>query len=656
MPSGKLDQGWYFHAAGRLPKMIGASVRIATKAHTPSGLALVIATFLATAVGAFAQNTQREACPRPAAGSTVAEPEDLRSANGVLKVDLTYRSSLEPNGSRRYCYLYRDGSEAPTLRLKPGDLLILRLKNDVNLPSSTKDKTPGMPSMPRGCAGAQMNVAVTNIHFHGLDVPPICHEDDVLNTLIEPSGRPFEYRFRIPANEPPGLYWYHPHVHGLTKTQVLGGASGALIVEGIERANKLLAGLPERVFVVRDEDLEHPDAEPIQSGNVPPPIILRDAEGDILNTGTGGGKPAKDLSINFVPASFPEYVPGVIQVKPEQKQLWRVLNSCAITYLDLQLLVNNVPQPLGVAALDGVPIDENGLAGNRIIWESHILLPPAGRVEFIVRGVPAGQTASFVTRTVDTGPAGENDPTRPLAKIVASPEAPEPRAKLAESPSPLGPPKTVWLGDVTPVRTRKLYFSERPRNPNDPNSPTDFYITVDGHEPKLFDPISKTPDIVAREGDVEDWIIENRTQELHAFHIHQIHFMLTEFNGVPLDEPFLRDTINVSYWDGKSRQYPSVKLRMDFRDPDVVGTFVYHCHLLEHEDGGMMGLIRVLPKGFAANSRARSAPTGRILCGHPVATPSQAPRSGGNYYNPANATEKSSEGTAEENIRAQNSF
>jgi hypothetical protein len=62
-----------------------------------------------------------------------------------------------------------------------------------------------------------------------------------------------------------------------------------------------------------------------------------------------------------------------------------------------------------------------------------------------------------------------------------------------------------------------------------------------------------------------------------------------------VNEPFLRDTINVPFWDGKSK-YPSVKLRMDFRDPSIVGTFPYHCHLLEHEDGGMMGLVRVEPR------------------------------------------------------------
>jgi FtsP/CotA-like multicopper oxidase with cupredoxin domain len=70
---------------------------------------------------------------------------------------------------------------------------------------------------------------------------------------------------------------------------------------------------------------------------------------------------------------------------------------------------------------------------------------------------------------------------------------------------------------------------------------------------------------------------------------------LMEYSGVPIDEPFLRDTINVPYFNHRGLSYPSVKLRMDFRDPNTVGTFVYHCHLLEHEDGGMMGLIRVEP-------------------------------------------------------------
>jgi FtsP/CotA-like multicopper oxidase with cupredoxin domain len=216
-------------------------------------------------------------------------------------------------------------------------------------------------------------------------------------------------------------------------------------------------------------------------------------------------------------------------------------------------------------------------------------------VEFVVKGPADGATGLLVTRSVDTGPGGENDPNRAIAAIVASKDAPEPRSKLAESPQTLPPPAGPWLGDVTPVRTRRLYFSEKLDDPNNPNSAVEFYLTVDGQTAAPFDPRSSVPNIVAKQGTVEDWIIENRSNELHAFHIHQLHFMLLDYLGKPVNEPFLRDTVNVPFYNGRSFEYPSVRLRMDFRDPNTIGTFVYHCHLLEHEDGGMMGLIRVDP-------------------------------------------------------------
>jgi FtsP/CotA-like multicopper oxidase with cupredoxin domain len=158
------------------------------------------------------------------------------------------------------------------------------------------------------------------------------------------------------------------------------------------------------------------------------------------------------------------------------------------------------------------------------------------------------------------------------------------------------------------VRVRKLYFSEQLQDPNDPNSPTTFYLTVDGKTPAPFDPSSDVPDIVVKQGDVEDWIIENRSSELHDFHIHQLHFALVDWSGVPVNEPFLRDTVNVPYYNGRMLQYPSVRLRMDFRDPNIVGTFVYHCHLLEHEDGGMMGRIRVEPADVTASTEPSNQP------------------------------------------------
>jgi len=439
-----------------------------------------------------------------------------------------------------------------------------------------------------------MTPSATNLHFHGLAIPPVCHQDDVLTTSVLPSDAAFEYRVRIPANQPPGLYWYHPHLHGFSKAQVLGGASGALIIEGMERVNPEVAGLPERILVIRDQDLLNPSAPPSTSDVNAPPVVL-DPDGDQRNTGSGTGKPAKDLSLNFVPVPYPDYRPARIEIKPAERQLWRVLNASAITYLNLQIILNGTPQGFGVVALDGVPIRLNGSGGNGIVWQNHLGLPPGGRAEFIFTGPPAGVQETLLTRSVNTGAGGENDPVRPLAAIVAATQARDLTSRLLASSEPLAHPTVPWLGTVKPARTRKLYFSEVLQDPKDPSSPTTFYITVDGATPIPFSPGSTVPHIVVHLGDVEDWIIENRSQELHAFHIHQIHFMLTEWFGVPVNEPFLRDTINVPFWDGKSTKFPSVRLRMDFRNPEIVGTFPYHCHLLEHEDGGMMGLVRVEP-------------------------------------------------------------
>jgi len=547
----------------------------------------------------------QEPCPRPAPGSTVAEPDDLRSRNGVLQVDLTVRNSRQSDGTVRYCYVLPDGSQSPTLRLRPGDLFILRLKNElVDLQPGPGAAAPGSaphhhPHSAKSdhtdpCVSGLMSLTSTNLHFHGMTVPALCHQDEVLKTSIQPGDPAFEYRFHVPLDEPPGLYWYHPHIHGFSKAQVLGGASGALIIEGLEQANHEVAGLPERVLVIRDQDLVHPDAPPAASEPVVPKMFI-DRDGDAANNGTGFGKPAKDLSVNFVPVPYPDYPPAVISLRPGERELWRVLNASAITYLNLAVIFGHAAQKLGIVAIDGVPLNRNGNAANAVVWSDHIGVPPGARVEFIVSGPPLGMPALLVTRTVDTGQGGENDPNRALARLVAQSDAAPPRVIQAAARSPAAAPALPWIGDVPAVRVRKLYFSEKLQDPADPNSATEFYITVDGATPVAFDPASDTPNIVVKQGDVEDWIIENRSNELHAFHIHQIHFLLMDWSGTPVNEPFLRDTVNVPYFNGRMLQYPSVRLRMDFRDPNTVGTFVYHCHLLEHEDGGMMGLIRVEP-------------------------------------------------------------
>jgi FtsP/CotA-like multicopper oxidase with cupredoxin domain len=116
---------------------------------------------------------------------------------------------------------------------------------------------------------------------------------------------------------------------------------------------------------------------------------------------------------------------------------------------------------------------------------------------------------------------------------------------------------------------------------------------VDGQLQKTFD-AKNPPAIITKIGAVEDWTIANTSAEPHAFHIHQVHFLVMALNGQKVKTPRLVDTVTVPPWTGTG-PYPSVTVRMDFRDPNIAGKFVYHCHILDHEDGGMMATIEVKP-------------------------------------------------------------
>jgi FtsP/CotA-like multicopper oxidase with cupredoxin domain len=543
----------------------------------------------------------QEACPREPAGSTVAEPRDLRSEKGLLKLTLTIRSSTDPNdsipGHVQYCYVDERGDHAPTIRLQPGDTLILNLKNEISLALSDRSSVSHSTVLKNArakndpCTGEAMTPSSTNLHFHGLAVPPVCHQDETLKTLIQPGDPPFEYRVQIPKNQPPGLYWYHPHVHGFTEEQLLGGASGALIVEGMEKAVPRVTGLPQRVFVIRDEKMPDPS----------------DAEKADLN------RPTKQLSINSVPIPYPKYPTAVIKMRPLERQFWRVLNASADTYLELSLLYDGKRQNVDMVALDGVPL-HYGEPGAKDYAPQHsdIFLPPAARAEFIINGPPAGVSGVLQTARVFRGAGDDNgpvirkdnsqpalrlglddvDPPRPLASLIASEDS---TPGYIERYSPAALESTpVPLSSVRPVQKRKLYFSEKLTHPDDPKSPTLFFITEEGHSPDVFDPHTGEPSITVHQGDVEDWTIENRSQESHVFHVHQLHFLIVGSRGIGWQEPTLRDTVNLPAWDG-FRRYPNVTLRMDFRDPQIVGTFPFHCHIAQHSDGGMMGTVRVEP-------------------------------------------------------------
>lgn len=537
--------------------------------------------------------TAEQSCTRQPVGGDATEPADLRSEHGLLKVRLAIRSSQGSGGATRYCYVDERGNQEPTLRVQPGDSLVIDLKNEIKPVPIEPHQHPGMKHVLAKhdpCAGGPMRGGATNLHFHGLSLPPRCHQDDTLHTLIEPGDPAFEYRLKIPKDQAPGLYWYHPHVHGFTEEQILGGASGALIIEGMQHAVPRVAGLREHVFVIRDEPIS-----PASLSEKPDPM-----------------RPTKQISINNVPVPYPTYPPAVVRMRPQERQFWRVLNACADTYLDLMLEFGGKRQSLSLVALDGVPLryGKPG-AASYAPEQTHIFLPPSARAEFVVTGPRAGVTGRLITNYVYRGAADDDmplakksttqpalrvglddvDAARPLATIITSENESSPLIRTA---SVVANPPLPPLSTVRPVRTRALYFSEKLVDPGDPSSATLFFINEEGHTPKVFDPNDSEPTITVQQGEVEDWTIQNRSRESHVFHVHQMHFIVVRSGTTRWEEPTLRDTVDLPAWNGFGK-YPSVVVRMDFRDPEIVGTFPFHCHILQHADGGMMGTIRVQP-------------------------------------------------------------
>jgi FtsP/CotA-like multicopper oxidase with cupredoxin domain len=358
-------------------------------------------------------------------------------------------------------------------------------------------------------------------------------------------------------------------------------------VEGIANIQPAVAGLPQRFLILRDQQMAWS-----QPSTIAPPNW--------------------DISVNYVPINFPNYEPAIIKMQKGTQEFWRVVNAGANTIMHIQVVYDGVPQPLQIAAFDGVPTgSKDGKRQGTLLTQTDIVLPPSSRAEFIVAAPSDSvQKAQLVTLGIDGGAAADNNPPRPFADIVTT-ASPRSLPKLAQN-RPAWKMRFNDLANAAITTHRDLYFSEyfsqqikhggASVHPPEQEA-VSFYITVDGQQETLFDP-NNPPAIITNQGAVEEWRIENRTEELHEFHMHQVHFLVTAVNDVPIPKKKqqLYDVFQVGYWDGDSgHAYPSITVKLDFRGPDI-GDFVYHCHILDHEDGGMMAIIRVLPPNMATKS------------------------------------------------------
>jgi hypothetical protein len=227
-------------------------------------------------------------------------------------------------------------------------------------------------------------------------------------------------------------------------------------------------------------------------------------------------------------------------------------------------------------------------------------------VEFIVNAPSSSvKLAQLVTLNILSGSNGDDAPNRPLFNIqLLAVDSDEPATddRIGQFAA-LNPNQKRFAGlAAAPIAAKRLVFFNEIQ-------PTQFFMDVQGQPEKLFDP-NAAPAITATQGTVEEWTVENHTLENHEFHFHQLHFLVESQNNFEINgdqqAPGITgqylDMVEVPNWDGNTAHpYPSVRLRIDFRGNDI-GTFVFHCHILGHEDLGRMNIIQVIPPASAAAS------------------------------------------------------
>jgi suppressor of ftsI len=439
------------------------------------------------------------------------------------------------SGKSHFRYNGRD--VPPTMRVRPGNDLRVEFINALS-PVST-EKCVMIPCTNR-----------SNLHFHGLHVSPQAPQDDVLTMSAAP-GETLRYTVNVPRNQPPGLYWYHTHQHMESYRQDLDGMSGAIVVEGIDRYLPELRHMEERIMVLRDAELDEQGPQRSE--------LMRQVSLQAQGCGSSTEKADRVFTVNGV-------IRPEIEISPGEHQFWRIVNASPDLYADIEIDGSS----FDVVALDGMPFAfrEPSIRGRRL---NHVLLAPAGRMEAIVIGPPTGRQATLHTRCFDTGRDGDQNGAMVLADLVPKRTGSELQTIVSNTGAPVYQP--------VPLPIKRSVERAHPQFTavftEDKNG---FYING-----KAF-MMDSPPMLTVQTGSYEHWRVVNRTNEVHPFHIHQVHFLAYARNGKQLTQQSWLDTVNVP-------PMGSVDLMMDFTDPIIRGTSLFHCHLLNHEDKGMMAKI-----------------------------------------------------------------
>jgi len=443
----------------------------------------------------------------PLKGMNFSKPSDMYSnKQGILEVSLIIEEKQGLVGNESVTALVYNGSlMGPTLHIKPGERLVVNLVNEVDQ---------------------------TNIHFHGLHVSPTGSSDNIFR-VVEP-GETAKYVLDIPINHPTGTFWYHPHLHGLATTQVGGGMSGLIKIEGLEDLlPSALNNITQQTFVLK--------AFPWSlNGSSTNPIY----------------KWANYFTVNG-------QINPVINISSGETQLWQFANIDPATFYNITLPGHT----FHIIAEDGNPVWE--------VWDGKNLVLPAGkRFEVLVTG---GENGTYPLKSLPYNRSGFS-PTSEVTLATVNVQGKDGAQTTEVTPSSLVPRHD--LGDAQIQTQRTLVFNGSPDN----QTATRFGdVGTNQINGKVFE--HNRVDYIVKLGDVEEWTLKNSDNEDHTFHIHVNDFQVMSVNGQPYNAHGLQDTVVLP-------QGGEVVVRIPFTD--FVGKFVFHCHILPHEDTGMMGIVEVV--------------------------------------------------------------
>jgi FtsP/CotA-like multicopper oxidase with cupredoxin domain len=681
----------------------------------------------------------------PAPGVLPNPPVIDATVNKQFTIFVMQGPTTQNNGSavQHFCYVTSPAGalnyvEAPTIRVRQGGTFRMTLINRIPggptplptprsaiiptsdgcawLPFDGPMPTPNPGLLPPGYFNharvpTQPDVPWmasndTNFHTHGWHVDP--YVDNVYKSLVwAPNPNSCVYTFSIPLTQPPGTYWYHAHLHGLSYEQVGGGLAGALIVESaspspepaavllvVKNAPGVQATLPPGFRATArvgnamggmfDATMQTaPDALAAHYANLAAPVhhAARALAGTPVPFPAFSPPP---WSSGFAwPPAGPSYcspqpptpsalgdplavngalIPVVLggratpAIGPAVRQLafagrrYRIIDAAADTYINVQTRADDGSiVPLVVLARDGVPVNWN-FETNRVdptkpdfVVEPNVFVPPSGRVDIRVTPLCGPLTIVSTAGTMQSrsasgvpwcgGYLGSAIPQRNILRIIPSFAGARPVSLAVARPAqqhalPTGAGQLVAddLPKVTASRavTFTMYSQSGPPNWNvtqtgyapGRNPPPSVRALPFTERPFWLAPAGASPDpkypyipwVRVHRNAVEEWYLYNASGEIHAFHIHQLTFVALQspFEATnPYQQVFL-DTVALPAGmltpiDAKPPAgstppiTPSLtKILIDFRNVDP-GVFVFHCHMLFHEDHGMMGVIEVLP-------------------------------------------------------------